>query len=144
MKTFEQFRAWMKDNHLWDEYLQEFYAYHKNDEFSPYSIYKSHRGSVIVKSFSWEETAGGFDFWHSVSINWLKFFKEEENSKMKEFKFVCEEEILARVEMPKGYTTCMSGFTKTELQKQIPEITEYRESGNFVYGLRKIWKLKEC
>ena len=27
MKTFEQFRAWMKDNHLWDEYLYEFYAY---------------------------------------------------------------------------------------------------------------------
>lgn len=141
MKTFEQFRAWMKDNHLWDEYLQEFYTYHKEGPDSPHSIYEFQISGVISESFPWEKTAGGFDFWNSVNINWLRFFKEET---MKEFKFVCEEEVLARVEMPKGYTTYMSGFTKTELKKQIPEITEYRESGNFVYGLRKIWKLKEC
>ena len=141
MKTFEQFRAWMQDNHLWDEYLYEFYAYHKNDQCSPHSIYKATSEKVIQASFLWPNTAGGFDFWKSVSENWKKYFKEDT---MKEFKFVCEEEILARVAMPKGYTTCMSGFTKTELQKRIPEITEYRESGNFVYGIRKIWKLKEC
>lgn len=142
MKTFEQFRAWMKDNHLWDEYLYEFYAYHKDDpKTSPSSLYESQTSNIISASFPWECTAGGFDFWLSVNIKWRKYFAEDT---MKEFKFVCKEEILARVAMPKGYTTCMSGFTKTELQKRIPEITEYRESDNFVYGIRKIWKLKEC
>lgn len=141
MKTFEQFCTWMKDNHLWDEYLQEFCARHKDDACSPYSIYKAIPEAIIQASFHWSTTAGGYDFWRSVDTSWIKYFKEDT---MKEFKFVCEEEILAKVEMPKGYTTCMSGFTKTELQKRIPEITEYRESGNFVYGLRKIWKLKEC
>lgn len=142
MKTFEQFRAWMKDNHLWDEYLYEFYAYNKKDtKISPSSLYESQKINIISASFPWENTAGGFDFWLSVDEKWREYFTKDT---MKEFKFVCEEEILARVAMPKGYTTCMSGFTKTELQKRIPEITEYRESDNFVYGIRKIWKLREC
>ena len=142
MKTFEQFRAWMEDNHLWDEYLYEFCAYHKKDpEICPSRLYESQTSNMISGSFVWENTAGGHDFWLSVDEKWREYFAKDT---MKEFKFVCEEEILARVAMPKGYTTCMSGFTKTELQKRIPEITEYRESDNFVYGIRKIWKLKEC
>ena len=142
MKTFEQFRAWMKDNHLWDEYLYEFYAYHKKDtNICPSSLYESQKSNIISASFSWTSTAGGFNFWMSVDEKWREYFAKDT---MKEFKFVCEEEVLARVAMPKGYTSCMSGFTKTELQKRIPEITEYRESDNFVYGIRKIWKLKEC
>ena len=138
MKTFEQFREWMKDNHLWTEYLYEFHAYHKKDLSS---FYESQISNIIRRSFPWKNTAGGFDFWLSVDRKWREYFEKDT---MKEFKFVCEEEILARVAMPKGYTTCMSGFTKTELQKQIPEITDYRESDNFVYGIRKNWKLKEC
>ena len=142
MKTFEQFRAWMKDNHLWDEYLYEFYAYRPKDtKICPSSLYKSQTSNILSASFPWESTAGRYGFWLAVNLKWREYFAKD---KMKEFKFVCEEEILARVAMPKGYTTCMSGFTKTELQKRIPEITEYRESGNFVYGIRKIWKLKEC
>ena len=142
MKTFEQFRAWMKDNHLWTEYLCEFYSYYKKDtKTSPSSLYEIQTINMISGSFVWENTAGGHDFWLSVDSKWREYFAKDT---MKEFKFVCEEEILARVAMPKGYTSCMSGFTKTELQKRIPEITEYRESGNFVYGIRKIWKLKEC
>ena len=138
MKTFEQFREWMQDNNLWIEYLYEFHAYHKKD---PSSFYESQTSNIIRRSFPWKNTAGGFDFWLSVDRKWREYFT---GNTMKEFKFVCEEEILARVAMPKGYTTCMSGFTKTELQKRIPEITDYRESDNFVYGIRKIWKLKEC
>ena len=142
MKTFEQFRAWMEDNHLWDEYLYEFCAYHKKDpEICPSRLYESQTSNMISGSFVWENTAGGHNFWLSVDSKWREYFAKDT---MKEFKFVCEEEILARVAMPKDYTSCMSGFTKTELQKRIPEITEYRESDNFVYGIRKIWKLKEC
>ena len=142
MKTFEQFRAWMKDNHLWDEYLYEFYAYNKKDpKICLSSFYESKKSNIILGSFYWIDTAGGYEFWDSVDLKWRKYFAEDT---MKEFKFVCEEEILARVAMPKDYTICMSAFTKTELKKQIPEITEYRESDNFVYGVRKIWKLKEC
>ena len=142
MKTFEQFRAWMKDNHLWTEYLYEFYAYHKKDtKTSPSRLCESQTSNIISLSFVWKNTAGGYDFWLSVNLKWKEYFAKD---KMKEFKFVCEEEILARVAMPRDYTICMSAFTKTELKKQIPEITDYRESGNFVYGIRKIWKLKEC
>ena len=142
MKTFEQFCTWMKDNHLWDEYLYEFYAYRNKDtKIPPSSLYESQTSNIISGSFPWKNTAGGFDFWLSVDEKWREYFTKDT---MKEFKFVCEEEILARVAMPKDYTICMSAFTKTELKKQIPEITEYRESGNFVYGIRKIWKLKEC
>ena len=142
MKTFEQFRAWMQDNHLWDEYLYEFHAYNKKDpKIYLSSFYESQTINMISASFPWENTAGGHDFWNSVNIKWRKYFI---GNTMKEFKFVCEEEILARVAMPKDYTICMSAFTKTELKKRIPEITDYRESGNFVYGIRKIWKLKEC
>ena len=142
MKTFEQFRAWMKDNHLWTEYLYEFYSYYKKDtKTSPSSLYESQTSNIISASFPWENTAGGYNFWISVDSKWREYFAKDT---MKEFKFVCEEEILAKVAMPKGYTSCMSGFTKTELQKRIPEITEYRESDNFVYGIRKIWKLREC
>ena len=143
MKTFEQFRAWMKDNHLWTEYLYEFYAYHKDDpEICPSRLYESQTSNIISVSFPWKYTAGGFDFWLSVNLKWREYFAKD--TIMKEFKFVCEEEVLARVAMPKDYTICMSAFTKTELQKRIPEITDYRESGNFVYAIRKIWKLKEC
>ena len=138
MKTFEQFRAWMKDNHLWTEYLCEFHAYYKED---PSSFYESQTSNIIRRSFPWKNTAGGFDFWKSVDRKWREYFEKDT---MKEFKFVCEEEILARVAMPRDYTICMSAFTKTELKKRIPEITDYRESDNFVYGIRKIWKLKEC
>ena len=142
MKTFEQFRAWMKDNHLWNEYLYEFHAYNKKDpKIYLSSFYESQTINMISGSFVWENTAGGHDFWQSVNKKWREYFAKDT---MKEFKFVCEEEILARVAMPKGYTTCMSGFTKTELKKRIPEITDYRESDNFVYGIRKNWKLKEC
>ena len=142
MKTFEQFRAWMQDNHLWDEYLYEFYAYHNKDtKISPSSLYESQTSNIISSSFAWANTAGGLDFWMLVDEKWREYFTKDT---MKEFKFVCEEEILARVAMPKDYTICMSAFTKTELKKRIPEITEYRESGNFVYGIRKNWKLKEC
>lgn len=142
MKTFEQFRAWMKDNHLWDEYLCEFYAYNKKDpKICPSSLYGSQTSDMITRSFVWENTAGGYNFWLSVDRKWREYFTKDT---MKEFKFVCEEEILARVAMPRDYTICMSAFTKTELKKQIPEITDYRESDNFVYGIRKIWKLKEC
>ena len=141
MKTFEQFRAWMKDNRLWTEYLYEFYMDYKNDKISPHSLYESFKNGIISASFSWKSTTGGFDFWKSVDTKWREYFAKDT---MKEFKFVCEEEVLAKVAMPRDYTSCMSGFTKTELQKRIPEITEYRESDNFVYGIRKIWKLKEC
>ena len=142
MKTFEQFREWMQDNNLWIEYLYEFYAYHQKDtKASPISLYKSQTSNIISASFAWKSTAGGHDFWKSVDRKWREYFEKD---KMKEFKFVCEEEILARVAMPRDYTICMSGFTKTELKKQIPEITDYRESDNFVYGIRKNWKLKEC
>ena len=142
MKTFEQFREWMQDNHLWTEYLYEFHAYHKEDtKICLSNFYELQKSNVISGSFVWENTAGGHDFWQSVDLKWREYFAKD---KMKEFKFVCEEEILARVAMPKDYTICMSAFTKTELKKQIPEITDYRESDNFVYGIRKIWKLKEC
>ena len=142
MKTFEQFRAWMKDNHLWTEYLYEFHAYHKEGiKICLSSLYESQTSNIISASFVWENTAGGHDFWLSVDIKWREYFTKDT---MKEFKFVCEEEILTRVAMPKDYTICMSAFTKTELKKRIPEITDYRESDNFVYGIRKIWKLKEC
>lgn len=142
MKTFEQFRAWMKDNHLWTEYLYEFCVrYPENTKVCPRSMYESQTNGIISASFLWQNTAGGFDFWKSVDKKWREYFEKDT---MKEFKFVCEEEILAKVAMPRDYTSCMSGFTKTELQKRIPEITEYRESDNFVYGIRKIWKLKEC
>ena len=141
MKTFEQFRAWMQDNHLWTEYLYEFYAYHKDTQIPPRSLYELQKSNMISGSFVWENTAGGHDFWQSVDLKWREYFT---GNTMKEFKFVCEEEILARVAMPKDYTICMSAFTKTELKKRIPEITDYRESDNFVYGIRKIWKLKEC
>ena len=141
MKTFEQFYTWMKDNHLWAEYCYEFYSCYKNASQSPRSVYEFRPSNIIAESFPWKDTAGGHDFWLSVDSKWREYFAKDT---MKEFKFVYEEEILARVAMPKDYTSCMSGFTKTELQKRIPEITEYRESGNFVYGIRKIWKLKEC
>ena len=142
MKTFEQFRAWMKDNHLWNEYLCEFYSYYKKDpKIYLSSLYEIQTINMISGSFVWENTAGGHDFWLSVDSKWREYFAKDT---MKEFKFICEEEVLARVAMPKDYTTCMSGFTKTELKKQIPEITDYRESDKFVYGIRKIWKLKEC
>ena len=142
MKTFEQFRAWMQDNNLWDEYLCEFRAYNKKDpKIYLSSFYESQTINMISGSFVWENTAGGHDFWKSVDLKWREYFAKDT---MKEFKFVCEEEILARVAMPRDYTICMSAFTKTELKKRIPEITDYRESGNFVYGIRKIWKLKEC
>lgn len=142
MKTFEQFRAWMKDNHLWDEYFYEFYAHRVKDTIMcPSSLYESQTSNIITRSFVWKNTAGGFDFWNSVDRKWREYFAKDT---MKEFKFVCEEEILARVAMPRDYTICMSAFTKTELKKQIPEITDYRESDNFVYGIRKNWKLKEC
>ena len=141
MKTFEQFREWMQDNNLWIEYLYEFCAYHKDTQIPPRSLYELQKSNMISGSFVWENTAGGHDFWQSVDLKWRKYFAKD---KMKEFKFVCEEEILARVAMPKDYTICMSAFTKTELKKRIPEITDYRESDNFVYGIRKIWKLKEC
>ena len=142
MKTFEQFRAWMQDNHLWDEYLCEFYAYRKEDtKICLSNFYESQTSNMISGSFVWENTAGGHDFWLSVDLKWREYFAKD---KMKEFKFVCEEEILARVAMPRDYTICMSAFTKTELKKRVPEITDYRESDNFVYGIRKIWKLKEC
>lgn len=104
-------------------------------------MYGSQTNGIISASFPWQNTAGGSDFWKSVDKKWREYFEKDT---MKEFKFVCEEEILAKVAMPRDYTSCMSGFTKTELQKRIPEITEYRESDNFVYGIRKIWKLKEC
>ena len=144
MKTFEQFRTWMQDNHLWIGYLREFYAYRQKEKDTktfPSSLYESQTSNMISGSFDWEDTAEGFDFWQSVDRKWKEYFAKD---KMKEFKFVCEEEILARVAMPRDYTICMSAFTKTELKKQIPEITDYRESDNFVYGIRKIWKLKEC
>lgn len=142
MKTFEQFRAWMKNNHLWTEYLYEFHAYNKKDpKIYLSSFYEPRPSNIIAESFPWKDTAGGHDFWLSVDSKWREYFAKDT---MKEFKFVCEEEVLARVAMPKGYTTCMSGFTKTELKKRIPEITECRESDNFVYGIRKNWKLKEC
>ena len=141
MKTFEQFREWMQDNNLWIEYLYEFYAYHKDTQILPRSLYELQKSNMISGSFVWGNTARGHDFWQSVNKKWREYFEKD---KMKEFKFVCEEEILARVAMPRDYTICMSAFTKTELQKQIPEITEYRESDNFVYGIRKNWKLKEC
>ena len=142
MKTFEQFRAWMQDNHLWNEYLYEFHAYHKEDtKICLSNFYESETSNIIIRSFPWKNTAGGYDFWLSVNIKWREYFTKDT---MKEFKFVCEEEILAKVAMPRDYTICMSAFTKTELKKQIPEITDYRESDNFVYGIRKIWKLKEC
>ena len=141
MKTFEQFREWMQDNNLWIEYLYEFCAYRKGDKICLSNFYESQTGNVISGSFPWENTAGGYDFWLSVDLKWREYFTKDT---MKEFKFVCEEEILARVAMPRDYTICMSAFTKTELKKRIPEITDYRESDNFVYGIRKIWKLKEC
>ena len=141
MKTFEQFSEWMQDNNLWIEYLYEFCAYHKDTQILPRSLYELQKSNIITRSFVWENTAGGHDFWQSVDIKWREYFEKD---KMKEFKFVCEEEILARVAMPRDYTICMSAFTKTELKKRIPEITEYRESDNFVYGIRKNWKLKEC
>ena len=131
----------MKDNHLWTEYLQEFCAYHEDDKVFPRCLYTLWKNEIISESFPWESTAGRYDFWKSVDTKWREYFKKDT---MKEFKFVCEEEILAKVAMPRDYTSCMSGFTKTELQKRIPEITEYRESDNFVYGIRKIWKLEEC
>ena len=141
MKTFEQFREWMQDNHLWTEYLYEFCAYHKAAQILPRSLYELQKSNMISVSFVWGNTARGHDFWQSVNKKWREYFEKDT---MKEFKFVCEEEILARVAMPKDYTICMSAFTKTELKKRIPEITDYRESDNFVYGIRKIWKLKEC
>ena len=142
MKTFEQFREWMQDNHLWTKYLYEFYAYRKEDtKICLSSFYESQTSNIISRSFPWIGTAGGYDFWKPVDKKWREYFT---GNTMKEFKFVCEEEILARVAMPKDYTICISAFTKTELKKQIPEITDYRESDNFVYGIRKIWKLKEC
>ena len=102
MKTFEQFRAWMKDNHLWTEYLYEFCVYHRDDKTCPRSLYESWKSGIISASFSWECTAGGYDFWKSVDTKWREYFKKDT---MKEFKFVCEEEILAKVAMPRDYTS---------------------------------------
>ena len=52
MKTFKQFRAWMKDKLLWTEYLYEFYMDYKNDKISPHSLYESFKNGIISASFS--------------------------------------------------------------------------------------------
>ena len=74
MKTFEQFRAWMKDNHLWTEYLYEFCAYRRDDKICPRSLYESWKNEIISESFPWESTAGRYDFWKSVDKKMERIF----------------------------------------------------------------------
>ena len=77
MKTFEQFRAWMKDNHLWNEYLYEFHAHNKKDpKIYLSSFYESQTSNVILRSFNWVSTAGGYGFWKSVDKNGENILKK--------------------------------------------------------------------
>lgn len=137
MKTFEQFRAWMKDNQAWNAYLSEYYAF--NVEGSPKEKYDQVQGNILQHSFVWHETQFGREYWKDLDSKWREFY----NNNMKNYEFVYVSERVACVKMPKNATTTQIGFVKSALQKECQEITEFEWEGGNLYGLRKKMQLKK-
>lgn len=135
MKTFEQFRAWMKDMQIWNEYLTEFYA--QNENHSPRQIYTEHPETILDHSFAWWESLLGYSYWFHITEQWKEFYN------MKNYQLVYVNERVACVRMPKQATAVQIGFVKSALQKENPEITDFDwEDGN-LYGIVKHMQLEK-
>lgn len=138
MKTFEQFKTWMEDNQVWDEYLYEFYNSKMNKE-SPKEKYDQVHENIFVCSFVWTDSVFGPEYWKNLHEEWIKFY----NDNMKQYEFVYVSERVACVKMPKDATTTQIGFVTAALQKECQEITEFEWEGGNLYGLRKKMQLKK-
>jgi len=136
MKTFEQFRAWMKDYQAWNEFLNEYY--NSFNETSPAEKYKKNPEWILAASFTWKTSYKGYEFWSSLQNEWLKF-----NNVMQYYQLVYINKRIACVKMPKQATAVQIGFVESALQKENPEITDFDwENGN-LYGCVKVMELEK-
>lgn len=136
MKTFEQFKVWMKDHQAWDEFLFEYSSSY--NRLSPKSKYERNPEYILSQSFTWNTSVKGLDFWTNLHNEWSKFYNT-----MKNYELIYVNEKVACVKMPKQATPVQMGFVKSTLQKENPEITDFVwEDGN-LYGCVKKMELKK-
>lgn len=138
MKTFEQFRAWMKDNQAWNEYLSELNS-NLTLDITPEVLYAFSGEEILNESFDWRKTRAGRVYWRDLHEKWIKFY----NNNMKQYEFVYVSERVACVKMPKDATAIQIGFVKDSLQKECQEITGFEWEGNLLYGLKRKMGLKK-
>lgn len=135
MKTFEQFRAWMKDQQAWEKFITNF---SRNMSSRIEDFYSEYTYTVIDFAFTWEYTSEGYAYWKEISCKFRKFY----STLYDEYDFVVVEKLLARVNMPKGYTTCQLGFVQSSLEKKYPDcVIKADEKG--VSAFKRVWKLKK-
>lgn len=148
MKTFAQFKAWMKDYQAWEKFVENFknkYAIDKTLE----AWYNDHIYYPITCAFDWGKTPEGYDYWIRIVTEWTKFCKENDSNLQEstkpdydQYDFIVSEKPLAVVNMPEEYTTCQLGFVQTTLEKKYPDCI-VKTDEKHVYAFKRIWDLKK-
>lgn len=136
MKTFEQFRAWMKDHQAWNEYLSEYYTTLNISSLK--KLYETFQIYILEKSFVWDDSILGYEYWENLNKQWKNYFNNMQN-----YQLVYVNERVACVKMPKQATAIQIGFVKSALQKENPEITDFDWENGCLYGYAKKMKLEK-
>lgn len=62
---------------------------------------------------------------------------------MIEYQFTTAKVKVAKVKLPETVSACQIGFIKGQLQKLHPEISDFRQNSEYLYGLMVVWKLEK-
>lgn len=138
MKTFKQFRNWMRFQMAWDEFMYEY-----NKVPHVYTIegsYFDDPALIINYAFDWVKTKSGYKYWSILADKWFEFYYQDD---IKKYKLIYIKKRIASVEVPKNSSSAVKESVKSLLQEKHPTITDFEWLGNILHGSRKEMKLKE-
>lgn len=133
MKTFEQFRTWMKNHQAWDEFLAEVADYTQ----SPNQLYSKSHCHILSDAFPWADSHRGIKYWMNLEQEWLEFY----NSDSINYEFKINQIEIASV-IVSDLTPAKIGFIKSKLQELHPDITDFDLIDNKIIGYKTIWDLE--
>lgn len=138
MKTFEQFKNWMRLQQAWDEFLYEYNKVHHG-----YIMKESYHDDpilIINYAFDWVKTKSGYKYWAILADKWFKFYRQDD---IKKYKFIYTKKRIASVEVPKNSSSVVKERVKSLLREKHPTITDFEWAGNILHGSKKEMKLIE-
>lgn len=141
MCTYNRFKSFLEK----EECLEVFFVnLYEDSHVTPKAYFEAHSNDIellISNAFVWKETPQGREYWQRVDRKWYEFLGLI--SSYETFEFVCDNQILASVKMPKDPTVAQVAFVNTWLIDHYGEGTETKNNGDRIDAFKKVWEIKK-
>lgn len=142
MCTYNQFKSFLEKEGCFELFIVNLY---EDSHVTPEVYFEARCNDLallISNAFVWKETPQGREYWRCIECDWLEFLHRKFSS-YETFEFVCDNQILASVKMPKDPTVAQVAFVNTWLIDHYGEGTETKNNGDRINAFKKVWEIKK-